>query len=307
MCIILIKNYRYLEPGKWIVTDNTAFLKYLQNGSTRYPVIEKYKNSPKLRFFAFTIKSKGGKNNWKAQIVLRNREKNLKFFDLRNSRVYTSVDDKYFGQPYIHRRRLLKKFLNIVEFESDLSNSLLIEPYITGVIVSELPKDVITSFVHSLVEKMMNNKSDIINNSQGSTNDYQSIIPTEKMKKIIEKYCLDFDYDSIFRRYLLENLNLVPSITHGDLSESNIIFDGVLFHVIDIDERRMAYRPFWYDLCYLTNRLKKLNININDTKKLEILIFNECLSKQGVLNFDDFLDFFDWFSNQNEIKYPFKT
>jgi hypothetical protein len=307
MCIILIKNYRYLEPGKWVVADNTAFLECLQNGSIRYPEIEKYRNSPKLRFFVFTIKMNKGGNNWKAQIVLRNREKNLKFFDLQNSRVYTSVDDKYFNQPYTHMRRLLKEFINIVEFEFDLSNSLLIEPYITGVKISELHKDVIASFVYSLVEKITNKKSDIIENSQCSANYSQGIASTEKMKEIIEKYFLDVNHDPLFRRYLLENLNLVPSITHGDLSESNIIFDGVLFHIIDVDERRMAYRPLWYDLCYLINRLKKLNISINDTRKLEILIFNEYIPKQGILSFNDFLDFFDWFSNQNEIKYPFKS
>ena len=301
-----ILKFRYqMLPGKWNIARNIAYL----DGSEEY--VESIINKPiNILNSKICINLKSGKKNNSPffiqntfSIIYLKREKSLKFFDLINHKVYTKFENDVSESLYYKYFFNLSEVLPLVPTRIDAHNRYAIEPLIKGKSLKELDFTRVVSWVTDLskIAKTLHLKS--VEFSPKLSKHHEST-DFELWSPYLIEYFTRVKPNSNLLEYFLQNVDFASRETHGDLSESNVIYINERFYVIDLDTRRFGIRPYWYDIIYLINRYLKMGYShIDFLKSINILFLND---DSGINNFDiiNFMDFYDWFCHLAPVKYP---
>lgn len=293
--LLLIASWNHLAPGTWVILGKGAYI-FERQKSAQGIFLHHLSNSMIGDKRHLRLRKRTSKQNIGAEILFKNREGKIKLFALSKSLVFTRISKQYTEARYQGKRSELAKILPVIPCEIDSKARTMREPYVSGKVLAELNDDQVRIFF-----KLIENK--VLNEMYSDKFSHFCDLCEEVVKlysKLIETFQVSKNRSEEFN--FLSELLMKTSITLGDLSESNVIFDEYNFHVIDVDERRLACRPIWFDYLYLYHRLQK----IGKAESIDIIpdVFRGKNSHVGVGARTIVVEFMNWLVKQEEVKYP---
>lgn len=297
---IMIYN-KILEPGEWRIYKRIAFHQSFTNEADQILT-----NKGRLRYSFFIRNKKSNEpvrvTKGKLQVLYLSREGSVKGFNIREKKVITKLRKKYIQNGYYTKRNVLKNKLPIIQYIELEDGKKYVEEYQKSKSLNSLNAKEIIPIIEKLYQDAIGRRREMNPNLVVHNACRICIKSMINMKESVDIYKRKENIH--IEQDMLSKLDWSFELTHGDLSESNARVDELKqFFVLDVDPRRIALRPYWYDMCYLINRLQK---SYGSQLNLESY-FHLAFRSQNIFGSREisiFKHYFEWFSQLQSTKYP---